>query len=452
MDIIEKILSLKNIWQKKKGLIFAEILFWIFGYRICVILKENGIDVFHDSTYLLVFIVIFLIFSFGIFLVWYFTNKLHKIQKGNIGILFAIESENEKEKQRLISDFKDQVKNAVQICTTKEVECVFANEEQTKKMINKGDFRVRCLEKENYTIILCGKIKMRKDEGKNKYVIEITRVTVAHKCIPLFFSNLISREAHNVILDERVIDEDNELLGFKFFSQYVGLSIKFIVGVAYMYSEMYKEAYFMHSNCVNESDKISDKNVRYIKEKAKKYAAAEAACLAARCINEDNVQEGDCWIDTALKLDPKNYYFLITKSVSYFLLGRIEDSWKIVNSCNNTKDYMWAYNKAFLSSYMGKFDDAYKIYKTLNDKPVAEGTANDCDVFIENYLVKNEEKYELYYALGMIRYKIREDFELAIDAFTNFVNCAKSKNAYSETVIHIEEIIKKCKEHLKYKK
>ena len=448
MDTIKDIFSLKGKWQKKEGLILAEILFLILGYRICVILKENGIDVFHDITYFVVVIVLFLIISFGIFIVWYFTNKIHKIPKGNIGILFAIESENEKEKQRLISDFKDQVKSIVQVCTTKKVECVFANEEQTKKMIKKDEFRVKCLENENYTIILCGKIKMRKDEGKNKYVVEITKGTVAHKFIPLFFSNLISQEAHNIIPDERVIDEDNELSGFKFFSQYVGLSIKFIIGVAYMYSEMYKEAYSMHSNCLNESGKISDKKVRYIKEKSKKYAAMEAAYWASRCIKEENIQEGDYWVDTALKLEPKNYYFLMTKSVSYFLLGRIEDALKIVNNCQNSKNYIWAYNKAFLSSYIGDFDSAYKIYKNLSDKPVANGTANECDVFIEKYLAKHKDKYELYYALGMIRYKIREDFELAIDSFSKFMIHAKEKNSYNDTVKHVEDILEKCSKHM----
>lgn len=462
MDCINLALSLigfkqKEPWYKKKTLISWEELFFLLFicsiiYR-CVDLRGTELlNISQNKQYLINITIIYAIASSLLFILWYFTNKPHKMSKDVVGIVFAIASENEKEKQRLISDFYSQVASVVQKGATKKVKYVFLNEEIANKAIEDESYRHKLVQDINATILLCGKIKTRKDKGSSKYVIEIKSGTVTKKLNPPFFSYHIAKESSQIIPDKTKIKEDDELSGFELYSHYIGYGIEFIVGLAYMYSEMFNNAYSMLSNCVYECEKTSIKKVGYIKDRAKTYKALTAALLAGEFIKNGNAKEGDNWINVALEMEPRNYMFLLTKSISSFLLGKIEDSMSTLNKCSKTKDYTWAYNKAFLFSYMGQLNDAYQIYKNLKDKPVADGTANDCDVFIENYLVKNEEKYELYYALGMIRYKIREDFKLAIDSFSKFVDYAKNNSVYSDTVPHIEEIIEKCKEHLKYKK
>lgn len=460
MDCINLVLSLIGLqerkpWYKKDTLKSWEKLFFILFVILILYpcIDLNGpelLNISQNRQYLKNITIIYLGVSSLVLILWFFTNKPHKMSKDVIGIVFAITSENEKEKQRLINDFYSQVASVVQKGATKKVRYVFLNEEIANRAIEDESYRHRLVQNINATILLCGKIKTRKDKGSSKYVIEITSGTVTNKLNPPLFSYHIAKESSQIIPDKTNIEEDDELSGFEFYSHYIGYGIEFIVGLAYMYSKMFKEAYYMLYNCVSECEKSSIKKVGYIKERAKTYTARSAALLSGEFIKNGNAKESDCLINVALEIEPKNYMFILTKSISSFLLGKIEDSMSALNKCSKTtKDYTWAYNKAFLFSYMGQLNDAYQIYKNLKDKPVADGIANDCDVFIENYLVKNEEKYELYYALGMIRYKIREDFKLAIDSFSKFVDYAKNNSVYSDTVPHIEEIIEKCKEHLK---
>ena len=62
---------------------------------------------------------------------------------------------------------------------------------------------------------------------------------------------------------------------------------------------------------------------------------------------------------------------------------------------------------------------------------------------------RKDEKYELFYALGMIYYKIKQDYQLACEYFNKFItNSERDNNKYTDIVKYVILMKENCERKL----
>lgn len=456
IDIISLIISK---WKKRTTIIIIEVLLILFHFiavlNHCIDLDKNGTNIFKNQNYLKNISIIFFVLYIVILLIWVITTHIKKIKNDAIGIIFAIETENNKQRKRLSSSFYEQVVDITRKCSSRSIEIRFLDEYYSKRLKSDKNFVKKLVRRLNANIILYGKIEERKDKGKNLYSIDFDAI-IRHKTIPQYISNKIGKEMNYILPSNVNFEVDNELSSFIITSEIIGEAVTFILGISFAYSGIYDEALEIHKNCLKLSSLALSQNnknelARRINQGAKYYVVREANILSQKYREEGNLNRSINYVEYALSINPDDYDALLEKSINSFLIGNINESMSVLKKCsNNNHDYTWAYNKAFLHTFEAEFDDAYKLYRMLADKPAVINAANQCEIFIINYLEKNPDKYQLFYALGMIYYKIKQDYVLALDAFDMFIiNSNRHNNEYKDTVKYVTIMKNSCEKKIK---
>ncbi len=458
LNTIDFISFVISKWKKRTTIIILEVSFSLFYslkiFQNCINLNCTGKEIFENFNYFKNLSIIIFIIEFVVFLIWIFSVHVRRINKNKIGIVFAIETENLKQKKRLSSSFYDQVVEITKKSTRREIKTVLLDEYYSQRLRKDRQYAKRLIKKINANIVLYGKMEERKNKGKDVYRIDFNAI-VRHKFIPLVMSQRICAEMIYALPKQVNFEIDNELTCFSITSEMIGEAVNFILGVSLAYSGVYNEALEMHQNClkittIKLNENKNDEAAKRINQRALFYVVRELTLLAQKSRESGDLKTSIDYINKALSLNPNDYESLLEKSVSSFLNGDIKEAMGVLDKCSSNKaDYTWAYNKAFLYVFEAEFDMAYRIYKMLADKPAVINVANQCEIFIINYLEKNPEKYELFYALGMIYYKIKEDYKLAIEAFEMFIsNSKKHNNEYSATVKYVITMKKKCEKKI----
>jgi hypothetical protein len=94
-------------------------------------------------------------------------------------------------------------------------------------------------------------------------------------------------------------------------------------------------------------------------------------------------------------------------------------------------------SRAFIYAYKGSIDKADKIYEEILSPQYNSDTINilQIEIFIQNVLHEEPNKTELYYCLGLINFKIKEDYKLAIKNFNKFVINVEGKIESSNPIL-----------------
>lgn len=458
-DAIDIISLITSKWKKRITIILIEGGLFFFQcvviFNHCIDLNNNGKSIFRNCNYLKNSSIIFAFFCITILLIWLISTHIQKIKKDAIGIIFAIETENNKQRKRLSSSFYEQVVDITRKSSSRSIEIRFLDEYYSKRLKADKVFAKKLVHRLNANIILHGKIEERKDKGKNLYSIDFNAI-IRHKTIPQFISQKIGAEMNYVLPKNVNFEVDNELSSFIITSEMIGEAVTFILGISFAYSGIYDEALEIHKNCLELSSFALIKDSKNepasrINRRAKYYVVREANILAQKHREEGDLNKSVNYVEYALSVNTDDYDALLEKSIDSFLIGNVNESKRVLKKCSKNKnDYTWAYNKAFLHTFEAEFDDAYKIYRMLADKPAVINAANQCEIFIIKYLEKNPEKYQLFYALGMIYYKIKQDYELALDAFDMFIiNSNRHNNEYKDTVKYVTIMKNSCEKKIK---
>ncbi|MCR5436714.1 MAG: hypothetical protein K6E97_06595, partial [Treponema sp.] len=387
--------------------------------------------------------------------VWFFSNRIKKVEKNKIGIIYAFQVENSVQEKHLKSSFYNEVTNITSAINNSEIQSIFLSDYHARQIRDNKKYAEKLINKTKANIILYGKIEQRKSNNEDIYNISFNTI-VRHNSVPIYISDAIANEMRSVLPRSINFAIKNEFNCFRYSSNQIGFAINFIIGIAYYYSKRYLDSYKIHYSCYNiTSQRLQhEKNDQIIirtNTRSRIYLIREATLLADIELKNGNYLESEKYINFALSLEKNNYDALLVKSIVSFLLGKIDESLQVLNQCQtNTNDYTWLYNKAFIYTYKEQFDTALKIYHSLITKSAVIDAANQCEVFIINYVDENPSAYRLYYALGMIYYKIKNDLVLAEQAFCMFVKLSRENKKYASTVVKVERIIESCQKKLSF--
>ena len=407
----------------------------------------------------------FLIFLW--FIIWvFFKFNLPKNKKNKIGILVAINSENDKQKVRMKIDFIDGMKNTVvknnlddllnisylQDYKANKVREILSGYNQVKikqnnrtiidhKSTKEYKRYVKFQNKTKFHLIIYGQIIERNDI-ENKYILNLDAIVI-HKPLNMNISNNLARDFQKIFPQEISFYEKLEFSCFQSAKENVFLASRYIIGTAALLSGDPFTAYQVHKNLLADLknttfENLNTKNIdiKYIESRLIKLLATELVQQSRyyQILKGDNISAKSL-LDQAEQIDNHNYDILILRS--YYFVVIDGDFIKALESCRIAKNYsngngIWLYNMAFLFMAMNNFKEGYSCYKKIKESKFTDEllTINQCIEFNENYFKVNSFHYQSLFILGYLYYFKIDNLPMALEKFELFITLTAGVENY----------------------
>lgn len=417
----------------------------------------------------------------GIYLIWVILwlilrNYYPKKKEDKIGIVFAIKTENDKQKLLIKNDFAEGIQkllkenNLLSLFDTIVLQDYKANKalgilknylDKKSEYIREDKFKDFYKTKENKIyeklnrkvnghFYVWGEIKKRQDTEPTYYIS--LDALVVHRPIPIKASTKITQDFLAVFPKKISFYEKLEVRGFEIASHIIYMAIRYVTGIAAFVSGDIFVAYKLHYGLQNEIEKHTPipPNLVNISKRLKEFLYLELVLQAMYFYHKkQDFNKFKELLTEAEKLNDKDYTVLVLNSLRAFVIDR--DPLKSLQYLRKARrvhegEYTWLYNKAFIFMYLEKFELGYKDYKRLRGLSFAgEDSIVDQCINFNKELIKNEpDKKQTFFILGYLYFTKKKNLPMALDNFEKFMKdaCADSKYDYlcTRAVTYINDI------------
>jgi tetratricopeptide (TPR) repeat protein len=363
-----------------------------------------------------------------------YTNRVPKINPGNVGFTIAITAEDRNDRIIVSSDFVSAARAIFEeFGKTPPFQIIELPRQHAEKITDvKSAEEYR--KKTGSHFLLFGTAKRRPVKGKDHYVLKLQGL-VTHAPIPLEKSQLLAQEMEKILpLKVRIACEDS-LDGFEVTSMWFGESAKFIIATAALLSGDFEVAKLLLENLEQSAKRLKNhKNIPGIK--------ALLLLLPKRLANTYfslSQQHHYLWRETRdpFHLDEmKKYIILFNKyepgtsnyyaSMAIWLFVRNRDSEAarkelFKSAVKNVGDPIWRLNVAFLYAYSGDMARALEQYEAAFNLGGPPEIPFELEEFIDWTLSNEPHKIQLHFCLGLINLRLKNDGETAIRDFKSFL-------------------------------
>jgi hypothetical protein len=298
---------------------------------------------------------------------------------------------------------------------------------------------------------------MRFHQNRPTYVLELN-ASVRHAPIALEVSKQFSKDIDLAFPRKALIPETEELRGFEFTRDLVGIASRFILGIASWISGNPVSAFDLHHGVWTELKRKDDEGLGWPGHK--QLTPRVASLLVSEGLDAANLrftkkppkylEDMRRFLDVTQEIDPNHYSGHLLRGIYYFLSSRdLEKARKEIRKAKNDRDSTWLWSSAFLDAYDGKLEEAHKTYKRAFRGLVTDDTALQVETFITDVLNVEPEKMQLWYCLGMINYFYKEDMESAERDFSKFCEQTQGTEIFSKSVEFAKQYLCEIKEKLR---
>ncbi len=443
-------------WHKRIGLILINLLVifsfgsFLYKYDIFFILNIFQIEVPNKIT---IFEVLILLLALLITtLIWILKVAPPKNRKDKVGIIIAIQTENENEKIRLKNDFIRNFQNRIKTVDKEQIFKIIEYPEYHSSQINSENVG-KFLSRSQAHFIIYGLLNKRYHEGKENYFFNIN-VVVRHAPIPTDVSKQFSREIDLVAPRKVRFFLEEEFKGFEITSEWSAFATEYIIGVAAYLTGDFKFSSDLLLGLYYELQKLKTTlpAIKTLKEKNKfqliesLYQFQRYKYIEYRKSNKrELLNEVSKTLDIIISIDPKNYSANISRAILFFLRDRdVDKAMKALVKVPYKRDDCWRYSEAFLYAYKGDMDKALSSYRKAFRGSVEPHVPEESEEFIHDILKLEPDKYQLWFCLGLINYFAKEDLILAKEDFNKFLGLGQEKE-FQEQRRLANEYIKQIK-------
>lgn len=367
---------------------------------------------------------------------WTF-NKLHlpKNRKGYVGIVVAIYSENEKERQNLKADFIGKLKKDLQeegILSFSNVIFLKNYFAQQIKESNNPKLKLEKINKKiNAHFYVWGDVKKRPDgDDGEKYFINFQGYVV-HKPISQNLSNEISIDFSKVLPREVNFLEKRSFKGFEASATIVHLAAKYIIGIAAFVSHDPRLALKLHVGLKDQFNifRPLPSHLQDIRNRIPILISDEALWIAKWHFQAKQMKNAKEFLEKALIENKNSYGVWLFKAIVDFLVDNDPD--EALKSVGKAKKYSsntfeWRYSKAFLYFWKENYPKALKICQAIKKQTYLneESTLSEVRGFNLKLLKKKNPKIQLYFWIGYLSYFKEQNFGNAFQDFEKFEELA----------------------------
>ncbi len=419
----ELLLIIKKRWLSYTGLL-AALFFELLG--LCPYFWNNFGKGIEKKEWIVISILVLITV-----LLWLFGRKYPRNQKDKTGVVIAIKTENKKQHSRLRSDLISGLRDIIKIEERENFFNIIELPEYYAVQVTDLPSARKALKKSRSHFLMFGSCKVRLEKGKEFYYISL-EAGVMHKPIPRLINDVFAKEFREVFPRKLIFPVDDEISGFEITKSLIGLSSRYIIGIAAFLSLDFKLSFEIfkkiHKEIKNfDVDKVQ---VKKIKSRIPKWLSVNSLTIAQKKYylyrkekNESFLKEMKPFLDILKEVDPNNYDAHLLRAIYLFLTKRnVGGALKEIKASKNNLDHTWRYSEAFLYAYMGNMDKAEEGYRKAFRSDVHPGVVLDTEEFIYDILKAEPNKYQLWYCLAIINWKDKKDKVLAREAFEKFIN------------------------------
>ena len=432
----ERILNwIKQHWYSKRALLVAIIL--AICLPLVVFYNIDRIDIIKLFTLRRILLIAILVCA-TIF-AWFFNRKLPKNLPDKLGIVVAIKAENETVKIRLKNDFAKELTNIINRNQKQSSFNVIEITEYYASKIKSAGDATKLLAKVKGHFVIYGECKERLIEGKKHYVLALDAI-VAHSPIPISVSNQFSKEFGQLFPKKLAVNIDNELIGFEISSDLIAFITKYIISIAAFLSYDYSLSSSLQMALYNELKNLNRaKFVDPLKRIGNKLPSRLVESLLAlsrlhyymysKTKDKNYLNQMEPVLAQLSDIDPQNYHAHLLRGIYYFLGERNVSAAKVeINRSRNKIDHTWCYSQAFLHAYEEHLDSAMKSYNAAFKGTFGKHVPIETEQFIADVLEIEPDKYQLWFCLGLVNYRVKGDLSLAKADFEKFLSmCPEDK-------------------------
>lgn len=412
---------------------------------------EKGIPVFHQRLIFYVFLEMVWLIAWA---VW--RSYFPACHPSRLGVVVCISTENQKQLQRIRTDFVKHLEELFKQHHLNEMSQVLVmNDYQSKRatsimtdflmaqdkkrksprpyspdktITRKIDRWKKFNSKVKGSFFVYGNIIERQDQD-NKYFLNMDGLVV-HKEVPFQTSDAITKEFIAVMPKEISFFEKLEFQGFQFTANMVFLAVKYVTGIAALVSGKPALAIQLHDGLLGEFQKFRPlpPNLAHVRSQLIRIMSEEYYLLYRHeyYVKQDKRKAKEL-LEKCLSIDPCNYSAIVAASYMKF----VEESAPVeaLKLLLRAKKYahgnfLWLYNEAFLFMYLKKFKKAIRDYKKLQQLNFRgeQKIVEECIVFNENIVRKEPDKKQFLYVLGLLHYKKLGNCPMGLKYFDQFLN------------------------------
>ena len=386
------------------------------------------------------------------FMFWLWTrNKYPKVSDNKVGIVLAIETEKDLERNKVYRDFVIHFSKLINDAGFSDIfEIVDLNEYQssvTSKLLSENSqsliqFRkdgvFKDLTKRNKWeshqkkigghLYIWGKIRRRMDK-ESKYIFDIDGLVV-HKPLKVGAHKIITKDFIESWFKRIAFSDVFELTGFEISAELVFVISKYIIGLASLISGDPVLALKLHSGLRTEFEVINKKynpvppNLLKIRSKLDALIAEENILIANWYLRNNQIQLADKYLTDSFSVKQDNYGAYIFSALRKFqnndIGGCLDDVMKAKKIAVNNQ--VWRYDYAFLLMWKGNYERGLNQYKKIaeNTYPGEDVTVSEICVFQQG-LLKNKKWIPALFILGFIMYKKLDNLPQSLQYFEKFI-------------------------------
>lgn len=356
--------------------------------------------------------------------------KYPKKKKNKIGLVIAIYAESNNEKIRLKNDFVRLLqKNISQESFAELIDIIVLKNHLSEKIKTIDDVH-KLAKKTKGHFFLYGDVKRRQD-GDSKYFLSLEGLVV-HRPINILLSDALKRDFMSVLPKEISFSETFEFKGFSFTADIVYLCVKYITGLAAYLSGDAWLAIDLHTNLRQEFNKFRPlpPHLQSIRNKVPLILSNEKVALARYYFLKGNMAESVRYLNESLNDNNQNYSAWLLKAIQDFKIENSPD--EALKSIKKAEDNSggrgeWRYSKSFLLFWRERYKDALAKCEKISKSSYTgeEITLSE----VENFnldLLKNHKKPQLYFWLGYLNFKKKQNYPKALEYFEKFESEADS--------------------------
>lgn len=369
---------------------------------------------------------------------WVF-NKFHlpRNRKNKVGIIIAIYSENESERQKLKADFISKLKKDLQqegILNFSEV--IFLKNHFSSQIKESNNPRAK-LETINKKIkahfYVWGDVKKRPDGDEGERYFINFQGYVVHKPISQDLSKVISIDFSKVLPKEVNFLEKRSFKGFEASATIVHLAAKYIIGIAAFVSQDPQLALELHNGLKDQFNAFRPLplHLQDIRNRIPLLISDEMLWIAKWHYENNRINETKLFLEKSLSENNNNYGTWLFKAIIEFLVDKnIDEALKSIKKAEQyaKNTFEWRYSKAFLYFWKEDYQKALELCQKIKRQSYLNEliTLEEVRKFNLNLLSKTNPKAQLYFWIGFLSYFKRHNLGDALQDFENFEKIASA--------------------------
>lgn len=398
----------------------------------------------------------------------YSRNHLPKNKKGYIGVVVCIETENDKQKNRIKNDFVKRIrdliaqknlKNSINVILLSNYQAEYAIkvlDEYVKNKQNKeADKAWQKVRKRTAShFFIYGGIKERQD-GENRYYLDLEALVI-HAPVQFPTQKQIVQEFLSVWYKQISFQEKIEFKGFLFAADSIFIAVQYVVGIAALVSGDITLALELHTGLDNDPyftrfNQLPP-NLVNVKKKLRALLAEENFLFAKSLSREGNYPDAEKHMNRSLSIEQNYGSYLLKSIIEFSYKNNPEEALKSVYRARElaSVDGTWRYNEGFLLMYMERFEEALKAYDKIVDTsyPNEENTLIEIYKFNEDFLKQYPERIQSCFIIGFLKYKKDLNCPVALECLDKFISESVTQNKYRVLRIRAEEYQKELKQKM----